>query len=47
MVVTPSQLPLLDQMQDFPLGKEGAEVLSPPRDARNLAVLHRRVAQVH
>ena len=32
---------------DSPLSKEGAEVLSPPRDTRNVTVLHRGLAQVH
>ena len=30
------QLLLLDQIQDSHLGKEGAEVWSSPRDARNV-----------
>ena len=34
MVTTLQHLPLLDQIQDCPLGKKGAEVWSPPRDAR-------------
>ena len=36
MVVTPPQLPLLDQIWDSLLTKKGAEVWSPPRDARNV-----------
>ena len=46
-VVTPPQLPLLDQIWDSPLNKKGAEVSSPPRDARNVTVPHWRLAQVH
>ena len=34
--MTLSQLPLLDQIWDSPLSKKGAEVWSPPRDARNV-----------
>ena len=34
--MTLPQLPLLDQIWDSPLGKEHAEVWSPPRDARNV-----------
>ena len=45
--MTLPQLPLLDQICDSPLGKEGAEVLIPPRDARNVTVPHRGLAQVH
>ena len=40
MVATLPQLPLLDQIWDFPLGNKGAEVWSPPRDARNVTVPH-------
>ena len=38
--MTPPHLPLLDQIWDSPLGKEGAEVWSPPRDARSLTAPH-------
>ena len=38
MVATLPQLPLLDQIQDSLLGKKGAEVWSPPRDAKNVTV---------
>ena len=47
MVVTPPQIPLLDQVWDSLLGKKGAEVWSPPRDARNVTVPHMGLAQVH
>ena len=41
--MTLPQLPLLGQMQDSLLSKKGAEVWSPPRDARNVMVtLHWR-----
>ena len=40
-VASQPQLLLLDQIWDSSLGKEGAEVLSPPRDARNVTVPHR------
>ena len=40
MVVTPSQLPLLNQIQDSLLGKKGAEMWIPPRDARNVTGPH-------
>ena len=39
-VMTPSQLPLLNQIWDSLLGKKGAEVWSPPRDARNVTGPH-------
>ena len=41
------RLPLLDQIQDSPLDKKGAEVWSPPRDAINVTVPHWGLAQVH
>ena len=36
MVVTPPQLPLLNQIQDSPHCYEGPEVYSPPKYARNV-----------
>ena len=38
--MTPLQLPLLNQIPYSLLGKKGAEVLSPPRDARNVTDPH-------
>ena len=46
MVATSPQLPLLDQIWDSLLGKKDAVLWSPPRDARNVTVLHRGLAQV-
>ena len=40
MVATPLQLPLLNQIWDSLLGKKGAKVQSPPRDARNVTGPH-------
>ena len=34
------QLPLLNQIWDSLLGKKGAEVQSPPRDAKNVTGAH-------
>ena len=48
MVMTLPQLPLLNQIWDSLLGKKGAEVWSPLRDARNVTVTpHWGLAQVH
>ena len=38
--MTSPQLPLLNQIWDSLLGKKGAEVSSPPRDARNVTGPH-------
>ena len=40
MVVTPLQLPLLNQIWDSLLSTKDAAVLSPPRDARNVTGAH-------
>ena len=46
--MTPSQLPLLNQIQDSLLGMKDAAVFSPPRDARNVTGPHLvGMAQVH
>ena len=38
MVATVPQLPLLDQIWNSLLSKKGAEVWTPPRDAKNVMV---------